>query len=101
MLKNTLKELPIILALSTGASILMHDTGLDRAAAAIYRDDVGVAATAMVLKADSLHPHIEISSDSGNSVPHSQARLTDDRRYNVRNRLIGNNNDFDYIWPSA
>ena len=105
MLKKNLKQIPVFLALTTGAGILMHDTQFDQAAMAHinYPDAIHhFDEASRQYKTDRLHIHAERPIyEQNNSSARSQTRLSDDKKYIIAKRLAGSNNDFDYIWPSV
>jgi hypothetical protein len=100
-MKNTLKQLPVTLALTAGAGILLHDTNLDVAASAAIQRDIGGSGLSSVFKSDNSHSHIERPVTKQGGEPRSQSRLSDEKKYIISKRLMGNNNDLDYIWPSV
>lgn len=100
-MNNTLKQLPVALALTAGAGILLHDTNLDVAASTALERNLGSNAVASVFKSDNSHTHIEKPMTKQGSEPRSQSRLSDDKKYIISKRLMGSNNDFDHIWPSV
>lgn len=105
MLIKQFKQLPIALVLTTGAGLLMHDTQVDQ----VFANKVDYSASSFNSSTagrsykhdDSPHLHLERPIYERGSVPKSQTRLSDDKKYIVQKRLAGSNNDFDYIWPSV
>lgn len=105
MLINTLKQLPVALALTTGAGILMHDTQIDQAALTHISQPASSfnsSTAGRMFKFDDFHVHSERPDyrGGGNTIARSQTRLSDEKKYIIQKRLAGSNNDFDYIWPS-
>lgn len=97
---NQLK-IPAALALTAGASILIHDTSMDKAAATVLAKPNQALSVASISKEDVPHDHLRGSNTNPASTPRAQTRLTDDKKYIINKRLVGSNNDFDYIWPSV
>jgi len=89
------------LALTAGAGILLHDTNIDSAASTAMQRNIGSVAVADLLKSDNTHSHVEKPVTKQGSEPRSQTRLSDEKKYIIAKRLMGNNNDFDHIWPSV
>lgn len=103
MLIKDFKNLPIALALTTGAGILMHDTQIDHATSLGMNGNYSSfnSSTAGRLYKKNDHLHYERPIYETNSNNRAQSRLNEDKKYAVNKRLVGSNNDFDYIWPSV
>lgn len=93
-------KLPAALVLTTGASILLHDTSLDKATSTALTKPNEIV-LAKQSRDDVPHDHTRSSSLNPINTPRAQTRLSDDKKYIINKRLVGNNNDFDYIWPSV
>lgn len=102
-MNNNLNQLkiPTALALTAGASILMHDTSIDQATSRALTKPVDSLALSTLVKDDTPHDHVISSNTTRSATPRSQTRLSDEKKYIINKRLVGSNNDFDYIWPSV
>ena len=100
---NKLNELkiPTALALTAGASILFHDTGVDKATSTVIAKPTEALAVSTLVKDDIPHEHTRSSNLNPATTPRAQTRLSDEKKYIINKRLMGSNNDFDYIWPSV
>ena len=93
-------KIPAVLVVTTGLSILLHDTSMDKAAStALTRPNDVVLAKKVV--DDMPHDHTRSSNLNPATTPRAQTRLSDEKKYIINKRLMGSNNDFDYIWPSV
>lgn len=103
MLIKDFKNLPVALVLTTSAGILMHDTQIDQATATGVGGPISSynVTSGRQFKKDDFHIHYERPIYESNNIARSQSRLSEDKKYNVQKRLVGSNNDFDYIWPSV
>lgn len=94
-------QIPTALALTAGASILLHDTSVDRATTTVITKPTETVAVSTIAKDDTPHDHTRSSNLNPATTPRAQTRLSDEKKYIINKRLMGSNNDFDYIWPSV
>jgi len=99
--------LPILITLTTGASVLFHDTQLDRASALavpVPFSTEDVSDLALTLR--EAHTHSErVSSGAYQGLtlndPSIGPRLGDDKKYIASKRLAVDSSGSEYTWPSV
>lgn len=92
---------PILLTFCAMFGVLVHDTRLDRAAAAVLPAQSSVVTTVEDLKVNDLHTHAErVSFSQDVTEPSIQPRNDQDKKYVVQKKLNANSFGSIYIWPS-
>ena len=97
-----LNPVPILLTLCAMSGVLVHDSRLDRAAAAALPAQISAVTSLEELKATDLHTHTERVSFTQNvTQPSIQPRNDNDKKYIAHKKLATNTFGSVYIWPSA
>lgn len=103
MFKLFATPLPIIIALTTGFGVLIHDTQIDKATATAIALPALLAtygAADISLKLNDPHTHSERVSVAG-AHPRVQPRSGDDKKYISLKKFGANSLSGDYSWPSV
>lgn len=103
--KLNILNLPILLALSTGLGVLVHDTQLDMAASTVMARQASadaVRANNNSVKFSDYHLHTdrqqlkEMRSSEARNAP----RTSEERKYAIGKRVSVSSGGLDYAWPS-